>query len=763
MKRYSDPVKPALPVKPEVVETYEILYAKVSGRKHKKWENDGFLFISDKRRFRLKNSDGETQAIGMIDLAEYTKIADCEELVLGRFDVQVQQLMTEPIPPPKKPSPIAPKYNVKSYLPSPSAKRAKYKEPYFNEDPPPKPDSSKAKSAVKYFELRQPGEDGFHEGVKVSARISAKLRPHQEEGVRFLFNKLRHSPSGAILADEMGLGKTIQTVAVVHTMLNTKYQSRKLVNKALILCPLVLRDNWAAEFSKWVGSTNMCYIPQNSADLDRYWATSMRVPVCIINYDMVKSYAKQLRQIVFDVVVCDEAHVLKKVDGKIREIIESLNIPRRILLTGTPIQNKLRELYDLSLFVNPNMFVNFKDFVEQLNDKGAEVVSRFLLRRSCDINKEFLPPRHDYLIFCRPSELQIKVYDAVLEAITANSLTVLQALRHICNHPAFLYRNLTEGKFTELSRVLQAYPESFDMNSLQVCDSSKMRVLLRMVGSFRAAGDKTVIVSSYTTTLDLIQVLLKSVKFSVCRLDGSLGAAVRYRLVNDFNAGNNPNEIFLLSSAAGGTGLNLIGANRLIMFDCSWNPAVDLQSMARIWRDGQTKDVYIYRLFTAGSIEEKILQRQIKKVGISTVVNPVAIYEETTEENIEFEDDVLEDLLTFEADTACQTHDLIACSCAEDGGNSTLDNPNYEVAEEPVEGEELLENEKHALDVVKELGIMKEEHKAPRASMAELFRWKHFGGDIKKFTTLAETVGINGTDEVEEVSFVMALEPQPSP
>ncbi|KAH9298248.1 hypothetical protein KI387_029930, partial [Taxus chinensis] len=272
----------------------------------------------------------------------------------------------------------------------------------------------------------------------------------------------------------------------------------------------------------------------------------------------------------------------------------------------------------------------------------------FILRRSASINRKYLPSKTEYILFCRPQPSQISVYLEVLKSkvvtdviqsdnASSNILQVICVLRKLCNHPKLVDNTFyqvmgsmhashiveksgnTIGKGRYQKQKLQYRFEPGDIGL-----SGKLQCLDLLLSSiFQLSSitkDRVVIVSNFTQTLDIIQGLCDHRCWKWLRLDGKTDTSSRQQLVDRFNKDFGDELVFLLSSKAGGTGLNLIGANRLVLFDPDWNPAIDAQAMARVWREGQAKPVIIYRLLTTGSIEEKIYQRQVMKGEVAASI-----------------------------------------------------------------------------------------------------------------------------------------------
>jgi DNA repair and recombination RAD54-like protein len=318
----------------------------------------------------------------------------------------------------------------------------------------------------------------------------------------------------------------------------------------------------------------------------------------------------------------------------------------------------------------------------------SEVTEQFILRRTNRLNARFLPPKKLFNVFVAPSEFQRRLYHCFLKSnvarkvlqdadkkVTASVFTTIKRLQKLVNHP-FLVRSagfhkLEAGFDDEEAQNLFAEVDALDkglrnqQRPVRQELSGKMELLYSIMKQIQASksGDRIVIISNWTSTLDLVEKMCEHNRWPVHRLDGTTSTTKRMKLVTDFNLPGNPQAFaFLLSSKAGGCGLNLIGANRLVMYDPDWNPANDRQAMARIWRDGQKKPCFIYRLFTTGTIDEKVYQRQICKDGLSTMmVNETGDEENTEMVRESLAADLVKDLFTFAEGTPCATHDMLQC------------------------------------------------------------------------------------------------------
>ncbi|XBW35465.1 hypothetical protein QEN19_001038 [Hanseniaspora menglaensis] len=563
--------------------------------------------------------------------------------------------------------------------------------------------------------------------VIVDPSLSQILREHQRIGVQFMYDCIMNVKSkditGCLLADEMGLGKTLMTITLIWTLLKQSPKQKLysplnecgVIKKVIIVCPVSLINNWKLEFKKWLGIKVGVKIlntktGNNSAEIDKqefqnFLNVHKVFQVVIISYEKVLSLKNIFENTDFrdkaDLLVCDEAHKLKNNNSKILQILKNVDFKKKILLTGTPIQNDLQEFYTICDFLNPGYFGNLnqfkknyivpiskarntesrfnKDLVELGEEKSnalIEETSKFILRRTNEILNKFLPPKRDYIIFCKPTKHQVAVTESILAtlnigselSLAASSLGLITLLKKICNTPKLLesdtfYKNNIESNNIGISKVKSDYSS----------ESGKIKVLDNLLAQITSTtNDKIVIISNYTQTLDIIQDLLKyKHHLPFIRLDGSTPAKLRPSIVKDFNT-NSHIKCFLLSAKSGGMGLNLIGGNRLILFDNDWNPAIDQQAMGRVHRDGQKKECFIYRLVSTGMIDEKILQRQVTKINLSKkILNDDTDFEkegskQATNNSDIFDVEDLKDLFTIKKNTRSNTHDLI-CDCIGDG------------------------------------------------------------------------------------------------
>ena len=553
--------------------------------------------------------------------------------------------------------------------------------------------------------------------VVIDPRLSKVLRPHQVEGVKFLYRcvtgMIDEKANGCIMADEMGLGKTLQCIALMWTLLKQSPDGGKTtIQKCVIACPSSLVRNWANELVKWLGPDAVTPFAidgkASKAELIqqlRQWcnASGRAVvrPVLIVSYETLRLNVDELKNTPIGLLLCDEGHRLKNGESQTFEALNGLNVSRRVILSGTPIQNDLSEYFSLLNFANPNLLGTRNEFRKQYEipilrgrdaagsdaerQKGderlrelLELVNRFIIRRTNDILSKYLPVKYEHVVFCNLAPFQVDLYNHFIQSPDIKSLLrgkgsqplkAIGMLKKLCNHPDLL--NLPD----DLPGCDDFFPADFVPKDARGRDrdvktwySGKMQVLDRMLARIRAdTNDKIVLISNFTQTLDLFDKLCRSRNYGSLRLDGTLNVNKRQKLVDKFNDPEGEEFIFLLSSKAGGCGLNLIGANRLVLFDPDWNPAADQQALARVWRDGQKKDCFVYRFIATGTIEEKIFQRQTHKQSLSSCVVDSA-------EDVErhFTLDSLRELFQFKPNTRSDTHDTFKCKrCNPDGKQVT--------------------------------------------------------------------------------------------
>jgi DNA repair and recombination RAD54-like protein len=557
--------------------------------------------------------------------------------------------------------------------------------------------------------------------VVIDPRLAKVLRPHQVEGVKFLYRAttglIDPKANGCIMADEMGLGKTLQCIALMWTLLKQSPDAGKgTIQKCVIACPSSLVRNWANELVKWLGPDAITpFAIDGKASKEeltqqiRQWciASGRAVvrPVLIVSYETLRLNVGELAQTPIGLLLCDEGHRLKNGESQTFTALNGLNVQKRVILSGTPIQNDLSEYFSLLNFANPNYLGTRMEFrkkyeipilrgrdadgTDEHRKKGDEclrelltLVNKFIIRRTNDILSKYLPVKYEHVVFCNLAPFQRGLYNHFIQSPEIKSLLrgkgsqplkAIGMLKKLCNHPDLL------DLPSDLPGCEDFLPDDFVPKDargrdreVKVWYSGKMLVLDRMLARIRAdTNDKIVLISNYTQTLDVFAALCRTRGYGALRLDGTMNVSKRQKLVDKFNDPDGAEFVFLLSSKAGGCGLNLIGANRLVLFDPDWNPAADQQALARVWRDGQKKDCFVYRFITTGTIEEKVFQRQSHKQSLSSCVVDSA-------EDVErhFSLDSLRELFQYRDNTTSDTHDTFKCKrCRKEDGRQVLKAP----------------------------------------------------------------------------------------
>ncbi|XP_028325918.1 DNA repair and recombination protein RAD54B [Gouania willdenowi] len=765
-----------------------VVWCKASKKKHKRWEGDAVL-VTRGRSVTLKDMEGKDIGKGSgYKVSQLATLSEGETLIIGGKEVEVmglisaedfskgrcfQQVQTEPVechsksghsaPPRSTPKPFCPPSMLGSVA-QPQAKPQAQQICSPRHDPlapgalvMPRPSPSHQWSNNK---SGLPVVD-----VVVDPYLTTHLRPHQREGLLFLYECVMGlrvvDRCGAILADEMGLGKTLQSVTLIWTLLKQgPYGGKPIMKRVLVVTPGSLVKNWGAEFKKWLGSERINVFMVDQDHRIEQFVFSKLHSVLVISYEMLLRCSEQIQKLEFGLILCDEGHRLKNSSIKTSSVLSSLSCNRRVILTGTPVQNDLQEFYAIIEFVNPGILgssTGYRKVYEEpilrsrqpsctdeervLGEEHAAELSRltgtFILRRTQEIINRYLPPRLDWTLFCEQSPLQQQLYKHLLShrifraclqgATQAHThLACITALKKLCNHPGLLYSSVKERadsgtvESSIFEGLVDLFPESFSSGIFSTADSGKLLVLFDLLMAIQqlSPSDRVVVVSNYTQTLDLLQDLCTHTGYSFCRLDGHTPTSQRQRLVDSFNSPYSQNFLFLLSSKAGGLGLNLIGASHLVLYDIDWNPANDIQAMARVWRDGQKKTVHIYRLLTAGTIEERIFQRQVSKQGLSGTVVDLGKGTDHTSFSI----NELRDLFSL-ADTPSLTHDLLNCGCSMDGTITAI----------------IEEEEEQVSDRPCQLGRHGDRRAAVTSSqkhlsMSELMQWRHFSGDTQSFS-----------------------------
>ncbi|OBZ66115.1 DNA repair and recombination protein RAD54B [Grifola frondosa] len=661
---------------------------------------------------------------------------------------------------------------------------------FYGKPPPPKKpkgplhdpntlDAVVMKAPTKEHMIRFNKKDLTVVPVVIDPVLARHLRPHQIEGVKFMYECVmglrKHEGQGCILADEMGMGKTLQTISLVWTLLkqNPYTGIGPVVGKVLIVCPVSLINNWKSEFHKWLGKDRVgIFVGDKDKAVIKQFLNSRIHQVLIIGYERLRTVISELAYCSppIGLIICDEGHRLKSANNKTSTMFEALRTPRRIILSGTPIQNELSEFHAMADFCNPGLLDDYSTFRKVYETpilksrapgctaKEAELgiarsnqlttISRsFVLRREAGILKKYLPPKHEYVVFVTPTKLQLSIFNKILSAdkldnlvrdSTAESLALINILTKISNSPILLKATADQAKLkanktgdvvkrNAIQEALTLLPERAKVEDVSL--SGKLAALANLLRAlFKHTDEKCIIVSHYTSTLNIIEAFCKKKSYTYHRLDGQTATSKRQEYVNDFNKSSQSKRfIFLLSSKAGGVGLNLIGASRLCLIDSDWNPSHDLQSMARIHRDGQNVLYsFIVSLLRAPST------RQVTKIGLSDSLMGNGTSDSKSDS---FTRKDLRDIFTIHPETSCHTHDLLECPCEASANAESadgFDTSKTVVRAKDEDSDEEAEEEKPKGFVVASQVTSEVIEKADRAYMkqkkaqlAALGEWKH--------------------------------------
>ncbi|XP_058819845.1 uncharacterized protein LOC131682415 [Topomyia yanbarensis] len=592
-------------------------------------------------------------------------------------------------------------------------------------------------------------------GICVHPDIVKLLKPHQREGVRFMYDNTygsidyinKHPGSGCILAHCMGLGKTLQLITLLHTVM--RYPQLK-TKRVLVICPKSTVMNWSDEIQHWLGSLKsgprlkVFYFPDNSDVNDKlkvlsdwFSSTASRCGCMLIGYEAFRvlvNYEKRKRtpsnilaaKAAFvkkkvdeylldpgaDLVICDEGHQIKNKKSAISGAVSQIKTRRRIVLTGTPIQNNLKEYYCMVNFIKPSFLGSDREFNNlyanpikngQHKDSDSRAIkimkqrsyvlhnklSKFVQRREAGVLKEFLPEKFEYVLFVPLTPVQEKMYEVFLqmneyttpagegigESARGKKFKLLAdytSLRKIWTHPKVLekawetavqektkrdarfrltstpdsdddrpddYNDISSGALSVTNDWWRRHLEANDLESMY--PSNKLRVMFEILKQCQERGEKCLIFSAFVAVLNVVEHFMAKIHtqqkdpaadvygysafkgpwepgIDYYRLDGKTQKTIRHKMITSFNdPSNKRTKCFLISAKAGGQGINLIGANRVIILDTSWNPSSDQQNIFRIFRLGQKRKCFVYRLLAMGTMEEKVYSRSVTKQAMS--------------------------------------------------------------------------------------------------------------------------------------------------
>ncbi|KAJ1387805.1 SNF2-related, N-terminal domain [Sesbania bispinosa] len=538
-------------------------------------------------------------------------------------------------------------------------------------------DSDDSVQELDHFEPKNDGSitlNGPKSTFKLPGKIGKMLYPHQRDGLKWLWS-LHCLGKGGILGDDMGLGKTMQICGFLAGLFHSR-----LIRRALVVAPKTLLPHWIKELS----------VVGLSEKTREYFATSTKVReyelqyilqdkgVLLTTYDIVRNNSKSLRGnnyfddeesedgITWDYMILDEGHLIKNPSTQRAKSLLEIPCAHRIVISGTPLQNNLKELWALFNFSCPELLGDKKWFKEKFespilcgNDKNAsdrekrigssvakelrDRIQPYFLRRlksevfnqADDKTTAKLSQKQEIIVWLRLTSIQRHLYEAflrseiVLSAFDGSPLAALTILKKICDHPLLLTKRAAEDVLEGMDSMLQPdevnVAEKLAMHIADVADTDKFKdehdvsckisFIMSLLDNLIPEGHSVLIFSQTRKMLNLIQECLASKGYDFLRIDGTTKASDRLKIVNDFQEGVGA-SIFLLTSQVGGLGLTLTRADRVIVVDPAWNPSTDNQSVDRAYRIGQKKDVLVYRLMTCGTVEEKIYRKQVYKGGL---------------------------------------------------------------------------------------------------------------------------------------------------
>lgn len=445
----------------------------------------------------------------------------------------------------------------------------------------------------------------------IPKEINAELRPYQAEGVYWL-ERLRMMYLNGILADDMGLGKTLQAISAI-----TQNHLKNKGSRSLIVCPTSLLYNWKEELHKFNSKLRVIVIDGIPSQRKKTLSKMGDFDVIITSYTLLQKDIETYAQVPFSYAVLDEAQHIKNRGTRNAKSVKMIQAAHRLILTGTPIENSLDELWSLMDYLMPGFLSTYDRFVEKYIRVAGELhvqnieylkkkVSPFILRRMKSDVLHDLPPVSEIVYHCQLSDVQMELYKSYaasardelvklverdgFDKVQIHVLATLTRLKQICCHPAI-----------------------FAKEKAEMGDSAKYDMLLELLQTLVESNHKTVIFSQYTRMLQIMREDFEQRGIPFSYLDGT--TKNRLEIVKEFNE-NQKIPVFLVSLKAGGTGLNLVGADTVIHYDMWWNPAVENQATDRVHRIGQKNSVSSYKLITLNTIEEKIVEMQRRKKGL---------------------------------------------------------------------------------------------------------------------------------------------------
>ncbi|RLN05035.1 hypothetical protein C2845_PM13G15190 [Panicum miliaceum] len=473
------------------------------------------------------------------------------------------------------------------------------------------------------------------EGVITEEIHNGALYGYQHQGLQWIFDNFK-TRRNVILADEMGLGKTVQVVCFLNHIIKERFTAFP----ALVLAPKSILLQWEKEFERWGGDLNVI-VYQGDKDSRKciqaheMYSSEGRVlfDALVTSYEFVQIDKSVLQKFKWSAIVIDEAHRLKKLDCNLATCLKCYSSEFRLLLTGTPLQNNMLELFSLLHYIDPDefsdpnadgLFTNIESGNElTMEEKIARIHDilkpRMLRRMKSDVLTDSMPTKKWVEVPCALTDSQRELYIHILEKnysklngairngkkLALNN--ILMQLRKCCNHP-FLF----QGQETK--------QQAADVFLSLVAASGKLQLLHKLLPKLKERGNRVLIFSQMTMMLDILEDFLCDLGYKYARIDGQTSLSARQESIKEYNRAESETFIFLMSTRAGGLGVDLPGADRVIIYDPDFNPFMDLQAQSRAHRIGQTRPVVVYQLITKCSVEEKILQKSKQKLAIENML-----------------------------------------------------------------------------------------------------------------------------------------------
>ncbi|KAH9683340.1 ISWI chromatin-remodeling complex ATPase CHR11 [Citrus sinensis] len=454
--------------------------------------------------------------------------------------------------------------------------------------------------------------------------IQGKMRDYQLAGLNWLIRLYENGING-ILADEMGLGKTLQTISLLGYL----HEFRGITGPHMVVAPKSTLGNWMNEIRRFcpvLRAVKFLGNPEERRHIRENLLVAGKFDVCVTSFEMAIKEKSALRRFSWRYIIIDEAHRIKNENSLLSKTMRLYNTNYRLLITGTPLQNNLHELWSLLNFLLPEIFSSAETFDEWFQISGEndqqEVVQQlhkvlrpFLLRRLKSDVEKGLPPKKETILKVGMSQMQKQYYRALLqkdlEVVNAGGerkrlLNIAMQLRKCCNHP-YLFQGAEPGP-------------PYTTGDHLITNAGKMVLLDKLLPKLKERDSRVLIFSQMTRLLDILEDYLMFRGYLYCRIDGNTGGEDRDASIEAFNKPGSEKFVFLLSTRAGGLGINLATADVVILYDSDWNPQVDLQAQDRAHRIGQKKEVQVFRFCTEYTIEEKVIERAYKKLALDALV-----------------------------------------------------------------------------------------------------------------------------------------------